>query len=259
MNLLNMDMLTVALLASAAFGAGVLNAIAGGGSFLTFPALVFAGIPPIAANATSALAVSPGYLGSTLGFKPELQALPKRLLTQELMVAACGGVAGAMLLLVTPASVFARVVPWLLLFATALFALGPTLAKRRPQATDGSQVTALSGARLVGLLTVCVYGGYFNGGLGILLMAMYGLVGESRLHTTNALKNVNSLVLSLLSVAAFVWAGVIAWPEGLLMMVCATAGGFMGAKWAKRMPTQWVRALVIATGVVMTAVFFART
>ncbi|UFS57363.1 sulfite exporter TauE/SafE family protein [Comamonadaceae bacterium M7527] len=251
-------MLTLAVLASAAFGAGVLNAIAGGGSFLTFPALVFAGIPPIAANATSALAVSPGYLGSTLGFKPELKALPKRLLTQELMVAAFGGVAGALLLLVTPASVFASVVPWLLLFATVLFALGPALAKLRPQATDGTQVTALSGTRLVGLLAVCVYGGYFNGGLGILLMAMYGLVGESRLNTTNALKNVNSLVLSLLSVAAFVWAGVIAWPEGLLMMACATVGGFMGAKWAKRMPTQWVRALVIATGVVMTMVFFAR-
>ena len=258
MDMLTIDMLTVAVLASAAFGAGVLNAIAGGGSFLTFPALVFAGIPPIAANATSALAVSPGYLGSTLGFKPELKALPKRLLTQELMVAAFGGVAGALLLLVTPASVFASVVPWLLLFATALFALGPTLAKLRPHHSDGTQVTALSGARLVGLLTVCIYGGYFNGGLGILLMAMYGLVGESRLNTTNALKNVNSLVLSLLSVAAFVWAEVIAWPEGLLMMACATVGGFMGAKWAKRMPTQWVRALVIATGVVMTVVFFTR-
>lgn len=253
-----MELLTVAVLASAAFGAGVLNAIAGGGSFLTFPALVFAGIPPIAANATSALAVSPGYLGSTLGFKPELQALPKRLLSQELMVAAFGGMAGALLLLVTPASVFSNIVPWLLLFATVLFALGPTLSKLRSQSTNDAQVSSLSGARLVGLLAVCIYGGYFNGGLGILLMAMYGLVGESRLNTTNALKNVNSLVLSLLSVAAFVWADVIAWPEGLLMMACATAGGFMGAKWAKRMPGKWVRALVIATGVVMTVVFFAR-
>jgi uncharacterized membrane protein YfcA len=108
-------------------------------------------------------------------------------------------------------------------------------------------------------MVVCIYGGYFNGGLGILMLAMYGLVGESRLNTTNALKNINSLVLSLLSVATFVWADLIVWREGLLMMACATAGGFMGAKLAKRLPAFWLRALVITTGMVMTAVFFVRT
>jgi uncharacterized protein len=258
-----MELTTIAVLAAAAFGAGVLNAVAGGGSFLTFPALVFAGIPPIAANATSALAVSPGYLGSTLGFKPELQALPKRLLVQELLVAATGGVVGALLLLVTPSSVFSQLVPWLLLFATTLFALGPVIAKRRQaaqtaDAKDAQEAHSLGGARLLGLLVVCIYGGYFNGGLGILLMALYGLVGESRLNTTNALKNINSLVLSLLSVAAFVWADVIVWPEGLLMMAFATLGGFTGAKLAKRLSSTWLRTLVIATGLVMTLVFFTR-
>jgi len=111
---------------------------------------------------------------------------------------------------------------------------------------------------LFGLFAVCIYGGYFNGGLGILMMALYGLVGETRLHTVNALKNVNSFVLSFLSVAAFVWADVIAWNEGLLMMACATVGGFSGAKLAKRLPLKWVRAIVIATGTVMTVVFFVR-
>lgn len=250
---------TIALLAGAAFSAGVLNAIAGGGSFLTFPALVFAGVPPISANATSALAVSPGYAGSIFGFKQEITALPRRLLLQEFAVASAGGLIGAVLLLVTPARVFSGLIPWLLMFATVLFALGPRLAARnaaRGKATV--EATHLRGARLFGLLGVCIYGGYFNGGLGILLMALYGLVGETRLHTVNALKNVNSLVLSLLSVAAFVWAGAVAWPEGMLMMVCATIGGFSGAKLAKRMPIQWVRAVVIATGVVMTLVFFFR-
>ena len=107
------------LLAVAAFAAGALNAVAGGGSFLTFPALVFTGVPPIVANATSALAVSPGYLGSTLGFKDELRQLPRAQLRREAVIASVGGVVGALLLLLTPAKVFAGVVPWLLLFATA--------------------------------------------------------------------------------------------------------------------------------------------
>jgi uncharacterized membrane protein YfcA len=239
------------LTGAAALAAGVLNAIAGGGSFLTFPALVFAGVPPLAANATSAMAVSPGYLGSTLGFRHELNALPKAWLQREVVVAAVGGLVGAGLLLITPARVFSGLVPWLLLLATVLFAVGPWLAKRR----TGQDQTRW---RLPGLLGVAVYGGYFNGGLGILLMALYTLTGEARLNTVNALKNLNSLVLSLLSVLAFAVAGAIVWPQALWMMALATLGGWLGAKLAKRLPVQWVRWLVIATGLVMSAVFFAR-
>lgn len=238
----------------AAFAAGVLNAIAGGGSFLTFPALVFTGVPPIVANATSALAVSPGYLGSTLGFKTELRELPPRRLRREMLIAAAGGVAGALLLLVTPARLFAGMVPWLLLFATVLFAAGPALA-RRAQGMGGAGPDRW---REPGLLAVAIYGGYFNGGLGILLMALYTLMGETRLNTVNALKNLNSLVLSWLSVAAFVVAGAIAWKEGLLMMVAATVGGYFGARWSKRLPVAWVRGGVVVTGLVMSAVFFYR-
>jgi uncharacterized membrane protein YfcA len=236
----------------AAFGAGVLNAIAGGGSFLTFPALVFAGVPPLAANATSAAAVSPGYLGSTLGFKDELRAIPGSVLQREVLVAAVGGLIGAGLLMVTPASVFSGLVPWLLLLATALFALGPRIAAR----SAGQGATAAW--RLPGLLAVSIYGGYFNGGLGILLMALYTLTGESRLNTVNALKNLNSFVLSWLSVAAFAWAGAIVWDQALWMMLLATAGGWSGARLAKRLPTQGVRKLVIGTGLIMSAVFFNR-
>ena len=242
------------LLVVAAFAAGVLNAVAGGGSFLTFPALVFTGVPPIVANATSALAVSPGYAGSTLGFKTELQALPRRRLQREMGISALGGVLGALLLLVTPASVFVGLVPALLLFATVLFAIGPRLAARSTQGAEASD----SPWREPGLLAVAIYGGYFNGGLGILLMALYTLTGEGRIHTVNALKNLNSLVLSVLSVVAFVVAGAIAWPQGLAMMVAATAGGFWGARWSKRVPVLWVRRGVIATGLVMSAVFFVR-
>jgi uncharacterized membrane protein YfcA len=248
-----------ALLCAAAFGAGVLNAIAGGGSFLTLPALVFTGVPPIAANATSALAVSPGYLGSVWGFRAELKALDRQLLQREAWVSAIGGVCGALLLLVTPAKVFSGLVPWLLLFATVLFALGPRLAHMsRSVGQDGAPTSGLARWRTPGLLLVSVYGGYFNGGLGILLMALYTLTGESRIHTANALKNYNSFVLSLLSVVAFAVAGAIVWPQALVMMVCATVGGVAGARLAKWLPVAWVRSLVIGIGLVMAVLFFLR-
>ena len=239
------------LTGAAAFAAGVLNAIAGGGSFLTFPALVFAGVPPLAANATSAMAVSPGYLGSVLGFRSELRSLPRALLQREVVIAAVGGLIGAGLLLITPDRVFANLVPWLLLLATGLFAAGPWLGKRH----SGQGQTAW---RQPGLMAVAIYGGYFNGGLGILLMALYTLTGESRLNTVNALKNLNSFVLSLLSVAAFAVAGAIVWPQAIWMMALATAGGWVGARWAKRLPAHWVRGCVIGTGLVMSGVFFSR-
>jgi hypothetical protein len=239
------------LTGGAAFAAGVLNAMAGGGSFLTFPALVFAGVPPLAANATSAMAVSPGYLGSVLGFRSELRALPRTLVQREVAIAAVGGLIGAGLLLITPDRVFAGLVPWLLLLATALFAAGPLLAKRH--GGHGHPVW-----RLPGLMGVAIYGGYFNGGLGILLMAFYTLTGESRLNTVNALKNLNSFVLSLLSVTAFAVAGAIVWPQAVWMMALATAGGWVGARWAKRLPARWVRGLVIGTGLIMSGVFFYR-
>ena len=243
-----------ALFTSAAFAAGVLNAIAGGGSFLTFPALVWTGVPPIAANASSAFAVCPGYLGSVLGFRAELAALPRALLVREVALSALGGVMGALLLLVTPAKVFAGVVPWLLLLATLLFAFGPWFAGW----ASGGHAGGLARWRLPALLAVAVYGGYFNGGLGILLMALYLLVGEQRLNTVNALKNLNSFVLSAVSVVTFALGGAIVWRQALWMALFATLGGFAGARLARRLPVSWVRAIVIVTGLAMSALFFAR-
>jgi uncharacterized membrane protein YfcA len=240
------------LLLAAAFAAGMLNAVAGGGSFLTFPALVFTGVPPIAANATSALAVSPGYLGSALGFREELARLPRRRLVAESALCALGGLAGGLLLLWTPARVFAGVVPWLLVFATAAFAFGPWLV--RGLGAHAAHPLARNG----GLLLVAVYGGYFNGGLGILLMALFAITGERDIHTANALKNLDSLVMSLVSVAAFALAGAIVWPQALAMMVAATAGGLAGARIARRLPAGVVRAIVIVTGIAMAGLFFAR-
>ncbi|TSE21019.1 Sulfite exporter TauE/SafE [Tepidimonas alkaliphilus] len=248
-----MDGFSWVWLAGAALAAGALNALAGGGSFLTFPALVFTGVPPIVANATSALAVSPGYFGSTLGFRRELQTLPARRLRLEAGIAATGGVLGALLLLVTPPQAFRALVPWLLLLATAIFILGPTLTRRL-----GHGAQNRPRLRVWGLLAVSIYGGYFNGGLGILLMALYAATGEDDVHRANALKNLNSLVLSVLSVLTFALAGTIAWGPAALMAVAATLGGYLGARGARRLPAAAVRAAVIATGLTMTAVFMFR-
>lgn len=244
---------SLALLAAAAFAAGLLNAVAGGGTFLTFPALVFTGVPPIVANATSALAVSPGYLGSTLGFKAELRAFPGARLRREVAISAAGGIAGALLLLVTPGALFAGVVPWLLLFATLVFAAGPALARQ-----VSGHPAGMARWREPCLLLVALYGGYFNGGLGILLMALYTVAGERRLNDINALKNLNSLVLSWLSVAAFVAAGAVAWREGLVMMAAATVGGFVGARVSRRLPVRGLRLGVVAIGLGMSVAFFMR-
>ena len=247
------DLTTLGVLLLAAFGAGVLNAIAGGGSFLTFPALVWAGIPPIPANATSAIVVAPGYLGSTLGFRQELGELPRRTLRNDALVSAIGGVAGALLLLVTPAKVFAGIVPWLLLLATVLFALGPRLA-RRSAGAGGS----LARWRLPGLLLVTTYGGYFNGGLGILLLALFGLLGQTQLNAMNGMKNLVSALLTAIAVAIYAAGGIVLWPQALMMMVAATAGGYGGARVARRIPAPWLRGGIVVTGLVMAWLFFWR-
>jgi len=239
------------LLFVAALLAGVLNAMAGGGTFITFPALVWAGVPPVAANATSTLAAFPGYASSSRGVRGELAALPRRTVMIELAIAAGGGVLGATLLLFTPAAAFNHLVPWLLLFATVAFVLAPRL-----QALHAMQHRAARWRR-PGLMLASIYGGYFNGGLGIVLMAVYSVCGE-RLNASNALKNLLSAVLAIWSVVAFTLAGLIAWRAALVMMVATTLGGLWGASLAQRLPTQRVRWVVIATGGLMTVAFFVR-
>jgi uncharacterized protein len=247
--------LNTAILFIAALGAGALNAVAGGGTFLTFPALVYAGVPAIPANATSAVAVFPGYLSGALGFRRELAAVERGRLLRMLGLGLVGGLIGSLLLLVTPSSVFRAVVPWLLLLATLAFALGER---------GTAWVSARTGSRRppiplgAGLLAVSIYGGYFNGGLGIMLMALFAAVGMRDLNAMNGLKNGISFVLSAISVATFAAAGLVAWPQAVLMMVGSTAGGYLGAFIARAMPRSAVRALIVAVGLGMSALFFLR-
>lgn len=241
------------LLALAAFFAGVLNTVAGGGTFLTFPALVYVGIPPVAANATSAVAVFPGYLGGALGFTRELKAMDRQLILKLIGMTLLGGLGGSLLLLVSSNEAFSMVVPFLLLLATAAFAFGD-----RIQAWTQSSKFGLRPNGGLATTLVSVYGGYFNGGLGIVLLALFSLWGMRDLNQMNGLKNGLSFVLSAISVATFAAAGIVAWPQALIMMVAAIIGGYAGAPLARALPKAVVRGVVILIGLVMSGVFFFR-
>lgn len=233
----------------AAFFAGILNALAGGGSFLTFPALIFAGVPPVAANATSTLAVFPGYLGSAVGFKDDIAKVPRSTVIRYVIIALIGGLLGSLILLSTSDRVFSSIVPWLLLLATLLFAFGDALRARLAKA-ELPEKTAL--------MVVSIYGGYFNGGLGIILLSLFSALGMRDLNQMNGLKSGLSFVLSAISVATFAVAGIIYWSEAGIMMVASTVGGYVGAHVAKALPKKVIRGFIITVGLVMSAVFFIK-
>jgi uncharacterized membrane protein YfcA len=243
----------ILILLAAAFGAGVLNTIAGGGTFLTFPALVFTGVPPVVANATSAVAVFPGYLGGALGFRAELATFDRSRLLRLALITLAGGSVGSGLLLVSSNEAFSAVVPFLLLAATLAFLFGDRI---RALAAARSRAVTAEGA--LGLFAVSVYGGYFNGGLGIVLLALFALWGMTDLHRMNGLKNGLSFVLSAISVAIFALAGLVEWPQAAMMMLAAIAGGYAGAPLARALPKPVVRAIIATIGFGMSAVFFWR-
>ncbi|MBN7763064.1 sulfite exporter TauE/SafE family protein [Nitratireductor aquibiodomus] len=243
------------ILAVAAFFAGTLNTVAGGGTFLTFPALVYTGVPVVAANATSAVAVFPGYLGGALGFRSELAAFDRSRLLRIAALTAIGGLIGSLLLLVSSNEAFSIVVPFLLAAATLIFAFGARIqAWARRHGSGGGE----AGEGRLSTLIVSIYGGYFNGGLGIVLLALFSLWGMRDLNTMNGLKNGLSFILSAISVATFALAGIVAWPQALVMMAAATIGGYAGAPLARALPPAVVRAVVILVGTVMSLVFFVR-
>jgi uncharacterized membrane protein YfcA len=241
------------MLIAAAFGAGILNTVAGGGTFLTFPALVFTGMPPVMANATSTVAVFPGYLGGAFGFRSELAGFDRRRLLRLVVITLVGGLVGSSLLLVSSNEAFSMVVPFLLLGATLAFLFGDKIRQ-----WAGAKAQDVSSEGAVGLFGVALYGGYFNGGLGIVLLALFSLWGMTDLNRMNALKSGLSFLLSAISVAVFAVAGLVAWPEALIMMLAATAGGYAGAPLARALPKPIVRGVIATVGFGMSAIFFWR-
>ena len=248
-------MADIAILLAAAFVAGALNAVAGGGSFLTLPALIFTGVPPVVANATGTVALLPGYAAGAWGFKDDMQAPPGLSMKAIIVIALIGGAAGAALLLFTPDATFRKIVPWLLLAATAMFAFGPQL---RAWASKGNAAHAAPSASkaALGMLAVSIYGGYFNGGLGILLLALLGLLGQTNLNAMNGTKNLVSALLTAIAVGIYAAGGVVQWKQALIMMVAATLGGYLGARLARKIPANWLRGGIVATGLVMAGLLF---
>lgn len=241
------------LILCAAFGAGVLNTIAGGGTFLTFPALVFIGVPPVMANATSAVAVFPGYLGGALGFRDEIAQLDKKQLARLIAITLIGGLVGSLLLLISSNKAFSVVVPFLLLAATLAFLYGEQI---RTWAASKSRAATPFGT--LGLLLVSIYGGYFNGGLGIVLLALFALWGMVNLHVMNGLKSGLSFALSAISVAVFAIGGLVSWDHAIGMMIASTLGGYVGAPIARALPKTVVRGVIALVGFSMSAIFFLR-
>ncbi|MDC3304344.1 sulfite exporter TauE/SafE family protein [Amylibacter sp.] len=249
-----MEIYEVVLLITASFFAGIINSIAGGGSFLTFPALVFAGVPTIAANATSAVAVFPGYLSGALGFAKELKAFPKSKFLLLIFLSISGGVLGSILLLITPEVIFSFIIPWLLGFATLLFAFGNYVSKLAEKTSDTNGFKSN-----IATLLVCIYGGYFNGGLGIVLLALFSTLGMRDIHLMNGLKNIMSFALSAASVVTFAIAGIVFWKYAIIMMIAATIGGYFGVIVARKLSKSIIRIIIVIIGTIMTFIFFIKT
>ena len=240
------------LIVSAAMIGGAINSVAGGGSFFTFPALVFCGLAPIAANATSTVALWPGSLASTWAYRNDVPVGRGRLAILSL-VSILGGLIGAKLLLWTKNETFAHIVPWLLLTATLLFALSSrAVTWLRARQTGGLHPAIL----LAGQFAIALYGGYFGGGMGILMLAVYALAGLTDIHAMNGLKSLLGAAINAAAVVTFVVAGVVDWRPALLMVAGSLAGGYFGARLAKKVDANRVRQLVIATGALMTLKFF---
>ena len=244
----------ILLIAVAGFVAGTVNAIAGGGSLVSFPALLAVGFPAITANVTNSVSMFPGYASSIVGFRKELEG--HRATVMSLAVTASGGgVAGAVLLLALPSGVFDAVVPWCVLFASGLLAAQRRLSARLSRTATRSDRAEHQSVVLHLLLFVAgAYGAYFGGGLGVVLLGILGLYLTSHLHTVIGLKNVLSFVVSTVSVVAFVVFAPIAWSAFAVVAPASFVGGFAGSRLAKVIPPRVLRWTIVATGIAVGVV-----
>jgi uncharacterized membrane protein YfcA len=252
--------MTEILLLVAGFLGGCVNTLAGGGSFIVFPALLLVGVPPVLANASNTYAALPGYVSGAIGFWRETAQVKGRL-PLYIAISLIGGYAGAELLMRVSDEGFSRIVPWLMLFAVVLFAFGGAINRRLAGAGNGSATLKWLGAAglLVFLLAISVYGGFFNAGQGVLLLAFLALAGMTNIHAMNALKLWMAAAVGIVAVVRFALAGSIDWYHGTFALVGVTTGAYVAARLAKFIPTPVIRTLIIIYGVGLTAYFFWTT
>jgi uncharacterized protein len=240
--------MTILILFLAAFAGGALNSLAGGGTLITFPALLFAGLNPIDANASSVVALFPGTFAGAWAYRRSILAITEFSLRGFIVLSLIGGLLGALLLLYTPPTVFSALVPWLILFATLIFAAGnfaPLEVIRRMQAGPR--------AALFWLFIIAIYGG-----IGFLMLAAFTLFGMRDINAMNGLKMGLVGVMNITSIIAFIIAGVVRWQETAPMLIGSIAGSYMAAHWAMRLDQRLIKGFVIALGAVLTAYFFWR-
>jgi uncharacterized protein len=236
---------------------GAINAVAGGGSFIAFPALLFTGVQPVPANATNTLALWLGVTASGGAYRSRL-SISGRVMVPLIATSIVGGLFGALLLIKTPGQTFLKVLPWLMLGATLLFAFGKYLTRKIAAGiSEDASRSAIAGASVFELF-VAVYGGYFGGGMGIMNLAMLAALGMTDIHAMNALKVVLGGVINGVATVTFVVTRAIVWPQAIVMTVGAMLGGYFAAKWAQRVPQQWIRSFVIFVGTGMTIYFFVK-
>jgi len=240
---------------------GILNAVAGGGSFLSFPMMLFIGLPPVEANATNTVALWPGLAMSTASYSRHLK-IPPRLLVPLVITSVLGGFAGALLLVKTPQRTFLHLIPWLLLGATLLFMFGNRLREIAGRGEEGNPVKQ-SSWRAISLacllqLAVGTYGGYFGAGIGFVMLAMMTLLGMREIHVMNALRITLAAVINAVAVVTFIVSGAVFWGQCLAMMAGALTGGWFGAQFAQKADPKKVRWFIIALGFSLSTYFFIK-
>jgi uncharacterized membrane protein YfcA len=242
----------------AAFLAGAINSVAGGGTLVSFPTLIWLGLDSITANATSTVAIWPGSVGSMVGYRKELRSAEPRFLAL-IVPSLIGGVAGAVLLKRTPSSMFDRLVPFLILFATLLFmAQEPIQRKLKTGGVEARRSTTWLVGSMLFQLCVGLYGGYFGAGIGILMLAALSILGLKDIHEMNALKVILGGAINGIAAAYFIWKGMVYWPYVLVMVVGAIAGGYGGAGVARKLGGRTVRWIVIGVGFSMAISLFLK-
>ncbi|MBZ5523697.1 MAG: sulfite exporter TauE/SafE family protein [Acidobacteriia bacterium] len=250
----------IALLFSAAVVGGAINSVAGGGGFIAFPALMFTGVPAINANATNTVALWPGTVASTGAYRKALSADLLKKITPLIIITVLGSLMGSLLLLKTRPATFDRMVPWLLLSATLLFAVGGRITAWMIRRQENREPTRLRVA-LITLAQACVavYIGYFGAGVGIVMLALLSMMGVENIHAMNGLKTLLATFGNATAIVMFVIARAIFWPQAMLMVAGAVLGGYGGAYFAQKLSPGAVRGLVIGIGCTMTAYSFWKT
>lgn len=252
-----MSVHTALLLFGAGLLGGALNAVAGGGSFIGFPSLLFTGVPAVAANATNTVALWTGLAFSGGAFRHRLN-VRRRILISLAAASVAGGIVGALLLLHTPGEKFLRIIPWLMLFAVLLFIFDPKVIRSRDVRVVHDPGTGAILAASFFQLLVAIYGGYFGGGMGFVILAMLTAFGMADIHEMNAFKIVLSTSTNGVAVLIFILKHAVYWPQALVMICGAALGGYFGAHYSLRLPQTRVRWFVIAVGSGMTTYFFLR-